>query len=203
MCFTLREKMRLNITALVLTASIIATALPIATSAAAERTHLSTTTAGDNQPSRPDRVLLQQIKSRMLDARAQFYADIGIDVIDGDVLLSGRVADPKDKRRASALVRSVPGVQTVTNEIHVGATTTMRQAIDDLNLERQVKTSLIRVFGKRMPRLSYRVTDGMVYVFGQANSEWEHNRALAVIKQVKGIKKVIDRLRIVPNGTAR
>lgn len=188
--------------ALVLTASMMVTA-PAAPSAAAERPRGSATVINDSMQQRPDRVLLQQIKTRMLDARARFYADIGIDVIGGDVLLSGRVADPKDKRRAAALVRSVPGVQTVINEIHVGKTATMRQAIDDLNLERQIKVSLTRVFGKRMPRMSYRVTDGMVYVFGQANSEWEHNRALAVVKQVKGVKKVIDRLRIVRKSPAR
>jgi len=79
----------------------------------------------------------------------------------------------------------------------------MRQAIDDLNLERRIKASLIRVFGNRIPRLSYRVTDGVVYVFGHAKSEWEHNRSLAVVKEVKGIKKVIDRLRIVRDGPAR
>lgn len=195
--------MRPILPALVLSASLIAAAMPIAPSAAADRPSGPAKTIDESLQQQPDRVLLQLIKTRMLDARARFYADISIDVIGGDVLLSGRVADPKDKRRASALVRSVPGIQTVINEIHVGKTATMRQAIDDLNTERQIKTSLVRVFGKRMPRLSYRVTDGMVYVFGHANSEWEHNRALAVIKQVKGIKKLIDRLRIVRNGSPR
>jgi len=195
--------MRPTLPAIVLTASLMLAAIPLATAAAAERPRGSATLINDSTQQRPDRVLSQQIKTRMLDARARFYADISVDVIGGDVLLSGRVVDPKDKRRASALVRSVPGVQAVINEIHVGKTATMRQAIDDLNLERQIKASLTRAFGNRIPRLSYRVTDGMVYVFGHAKSEWEHNRALAVIKQVKGIKKVIDRLRIVRNGSPR
>lgn len=193
--------MRPILAALVLTASLLPASMQTEASAA-ERPRGSATAVNDGTQQRPDRVLLQQIKTRMLDARAQFYADISIDVIGGDVLISGRVTDPKDKRRASALVRSVPGVQTVINEIHVGRSASMRQAIDDLNLERQIKASLIRVFGTRIPRLSYRVTDGVVYVFGHATSEWEHNRSLAVVKQVKGIKKVIDRLRIVRNGPA-
>ncbi len=189
--------------ALVLTASLMLTSMPAGTSAAAaEQPRGPATAVNDSTQPRPDRVLLQQIKTRMLDARARFYADINVDVIGGDVLLSGRVSDPKDKRRAAALVRSVPGIQTVINEIHVGKTATMRQAIDDLNLERRIKASLTSVFGNRVPRLSYRVTDGVVYVFGHAKSEWEHNRTLAVVKQVKGIEKVIDRLRIVRNGPA-
>ncbi len=188
--------MRRILPALVLAASLLAASGPAIAERPAQPNRESA------QP-RSDRVLLQQIKTRMLDARAGFFADISIDVIGGDVLLSGRVSDPKDKRRASALVRSVPGTQTVINEIHVGKAATMRQAIDDLNIERRVKTSLVGVFGTHMPRLSYRVTDGIVYVFGHATSEWEHNRALAVVKKVKGVKKVIDRLRIVPNGATR
>ena len=49
-------------------------------------------------------------------------------------------------------------------------------------------------------KLNWRVTNGIVYVFGQARTEWEHNRALAVAKQGPGIVQVVDHLRIVPNG---
>ena len=47
-----------------------------------------------------------------------------------------------------------------------------------------------------MPRVNWRATNGVVYVFGHARSEWEHNRALAVIKQMPGIDRVVDYLRI-------
>ena len=148
------------------------------------------------QPS--DSQLKRSIEGRMLDARAVFFADIDIDVIEGNVLLTGHVRDPKDKARAAALVRSVPGTHTVVNEINVGKPSTMQQAAADLGVDRRIKTALYKAFGKKkMPKLSWRSIDGTVYVFGRARSEWEHNRALAVIKKTADVKTVVDHLSIV------
>jgi osmotically-inducible protein OsmY len=137
---------------------------------------------------------------RMLDARAGFFADVELDIIGGDALLTGRVATVPDKARATALVRSVPGVQTVTNEIQVGALGDVKRITGDLLLERQIRKEMRGVFGARMPRLNWRATNGVVYVFGHAASEWEHNRALAIAKQTKGTARVVDHLRITVNG---
>lgn len=148
----------------------------------------------------PDNALKQAVVSRMLDARAGFFADIQLDVIGGDAMLTGRVVTLQDKARASALVRSVPGVQTVINEIHVGGTDDIKSIAGDLLLEREVRAAMQEAFGARMPKLNWRATKAILYVFGQATTEWEHNRALAVAKQVKGVAQVVDHLRIVPNG---
>ena len=172
--------------------------------AAAAQDKKSKDGAARTAPARPsDSDLKRQIESRMLDARAAFFADLRVDVIRGDVLLTGRVRDPKDKPRAAALVRSVPGTQTVVNEIHVGEPKPMRHAAQDLDIERRVKTSMIETFGRKMPPLSWRATDRIVYVFGRARSEWEHNRALAVVKRTDGVAGVVDHLRIVRNDAVR
>jgi len=42
---------------------------------------------------------------------------ITVEVIDGLVVLRGRVADPDDRRMAEAMVRLTPGVREVRNEL--------------------------------------------------------------------------------------
>ena len=147
-----------------------------------------------------DRALKQSVISRILDARAAFFADIQLDIIGGDALLTGRVASLQDKARASALVRSVPGIQTVINEIHVGATDDIKRIAGDLLIERNIRKAMHDVFGPQLPDLNWRVTNGVVYVFGRARSEWEHNKALTVIKQTQGIAQVVDHLKAASNG---
>jgi len=151
-------------------------------------------TGAGEQPS--DDVLKQSVIDRVVDARAAFFADIQLDIIDGDALLTGRVSTIQDKARATALVRSVPGVLTVINEISVGTVEDIRRISDDLLLERQIRKEMRAAFGAQMPRLNWHATAGVVYVFGHARTEWEHNRALAVIKQVAGVNRVVDYLRI-------
>jgi len=156
-------------------------------------------TTGQDQPS--DDVLKQSVIDRVIDARAAFFADIQLDIIDGDALLTGRVATVQDKARATALVRSVPGVLTVINEISVGRADDVRRIADDLLLDRHIRKEMRTVFGAQMPHLNWRATSGVVYVFGHAGTEWEHNRALAVIKQVPGVNRVVDYLRITGSNS--
>ncbi len=156
-------------------------------------------TTGQDQPS--DDVLKQSVIDRIIDARAAFFADIQLDIIDGDALLTGRVATVQDKARATALVRSVPGVLTVINEINVGTVDDIRHVSEDLLLERQIRKEMRSTFGAQMPRLNWRATSGVVYVFGHAGTEWEHNRALAIIKQVPGVNRVVDFLRITGSNS--
>ena len=156
-------------------------------------------TTGLDQPS--DDVLKQSVIDRVIDARAAFFADIQFDIIDGDALLTGRVATVQDKARATALVRSVPGVLTVINEISVGRADDIRSIADDLLLERQIRKEMRTTFGAQMPRLNWRATSGIVYVLGHAGTEWEHNRALAIIKQVPGVNRVVDFLRITGSNS--
>jgi osmotically-inducible protein OsmY len=167
---------------------IVAAALLAAYAAAAAQT------AAKGQPA--DENLKQSVMGRVFDAHAGFFADVQLDIIDGDALLTGRVATVQDKARATALVRSVPGVQTVINAIHVGALDNLKQISSDLLLQRRIRKEMRAAFGNRMPRASWRATDGVVYVFGHAATEWEHNRALAVIKQVSGVGRVVDYLRL-------
>lgn len=155
-------------------------------------------TAADQPPS--DRVLKQSVISRALDARAGYFADIRLDVIDGDALLTGRVATLQEKAKASALVRSVPGIQAVINEIYVGRTDDIKRITSDLRVERHIRKAMHDVFGAQMPKLNWRVTNGIAYVFGHAKSEWEHNRTLAVIKKTKGVAQVVDHLKITASG---
>lgn len=167
---------------------IVALALLIAHSSGAAQT-----TSGERPA---DESLKQSVMGRIFDARAGFFADVQLDIIDGDALLTGRVATVQDKARATALVRSVPGVQTVINAIHVGAVDNLKRMSGDLLLERRIRKEMRTAFGAQMPRLNWHTTDGVVYVFGHARTEWEHNRALAVVKQVPGVGRVVDYLRI-------
>jgi len=174
--------------------AILVAGLAFAGAATAAPTPGAAQTADSERPD--DESLKQSVIGRMLDARADFFADIHIDIIGGDALLTGRVATVPEKARATALVRSVPGVQTVTNEIHVGALDDVKRITSDLLLERQIRKEMRNVFGARMPRLNWRATNGVVYVFGHARTEWEHNRALAIVKQTEGIARIVDHLRI-------
>lgn len=153
--------------------------------------------AGQSARRIDDAQVKRSIAGRILDARASFFSDIEVDVVAGDILLTGRVGSPQDKLRAVALVRSVSGVRKVVNEIRVGKNGDIESMANDLDIEKRVGQALRAFFKKEMPRVAWRASDGVVHIFGRARSKWERKITLAVIRKTPGIKKIVDHLRIV------
>ena len=172
---------------------LAACAMPVAGSSA----HAATAS------SESDRRILAEIHSRILDARAGFFLDIEIDIVNGDVLLTGRVPDPQVKTRAAALVRSVRGVGTVINEIRTERPTSVTSKADQLETERRISVALYRTFRKTLPAITWRVVGDTAYIFGATPSQWVHGRVFATVRQVKGVANIVDHLRIAQDTGKR
>jgi osmotically-inducible protein OsmY len=140
--------------------------------------------------------ILAEINSRILDARAGYFIDIDIDIVKGDVLLTGHVREPREKMRAAALVRSVPGVGSVVNAIRAGRPTTLRGKSDQAETEKRISEALYRAFHKPLPGVAWRVVNGTAYVFGETSSQWVHGRVFTIIRRVEGVGRIVDHLRI-------
>lgn len=149
----------------------------------------TTKTGGDMQ-------ILAEINSRVLDARAGYFLRIEIDIVKGDVLLTGRVGNPREKTRAAALIRSVPGVDAVINEIRTGKPETLSRSMDQAETEKRISTALYRAFRKNLPMVVWRVAGGTAYIFGETSSQWVHGRVFTTVKRVKGVERIVDHLRI-------
>lgn len=149
----------------------------------------TTKTGGDMQ-------ILAEINSRVLDARAGYFLRIEIDIVKGDVLLTGRVGNPREKTRAAALIRSVPGVDAVVNEIRTGKPETLSRSMDQAETEKRISTALYRAFRKNLPMVVWRVAGGTAYIFGETSSQWVHGRVFTTVKRVKGVERIVDHLRI-------
>jgi osmotically-inducible protein OsmY len=149
----------------------------------------TTKTGGDMQ-------ILAESNSRVLDAQAGYFLGIEIDIVKGDVLLTGRVGDPQEKTRAAALIRSVPGVGAVVNEIRTGKPETLSRSVEQAETEKRISTALYRAFRKTLPTVVWRVAGGTAYIFGETSSQWVHGRVFTTVKRVKGVERIIDHLRI-------
>ncbi len=66
-----------------------------------------------------DTAITTKVKTDLLAAKGVHSADIHVDTFRGDVLLSGFVPSPDDKRRATEIASSVNGVKHVTDKIVV------------------------------------------------------------------------------------
>ena len=145
-----------------------------------------------------DTTINLKINAAFLDQKSGLYPDIVVDVYEGDVLLTGSVNAAEDKRRASALVSSIPGVRKVFNEIHVAAGNGIRETAADITIETKIKSALRRANGVHSLNMRWRAVNGTVYLFGRALSKLEQETAIATIESIGGVERLINVQKIAP-----
>jgi len=152
----------------------------------------------DFQTVKEDARIKLQISSDFLDDEAGLFKNVNIDVYESSVMLTGVVDTGADKLRAVEIVRSVNGVRTVLDEIQVTSDGNFQQAAEDVAIETTIKIRLLDEEDINSVNMRWRSVNGTVYLFGRALSEQEQRDSIDVIKDVKGVRRVINRQFIRP-----
>src|SRR5262245_36378892 len=146
--------------------------------------------------SRLDRLIQREILS--LPYYGVFDA-IGYTLNNGTVTLTGYVVRPLTKRDAESVVRDVPGVTNVINNIEV----LPLSPSDDRIRQRVLRTlsnqggSLFRYFLGANPSIRIIVNRGRVSLEGFADNQSDANRAYILTRTVPGTFGVTNNLRVL------
>lgn len=140
------------------------------------------------------------VNAAFLDQGNGLFRDTTVDVYEGDVLLTGSIKKPEDKRMASTLVAGIPNVLKVLNEIQIAEGNSIREAAADITLETKIKTALRLADGVHSVNMRWRSVSGTIYLFGRALSKNEQEIAIATIERIKGVERLINVQKIVASG---
>ncbi|KTD15979.1 osmotically inducible protein Y [Legionella lansingensis] len=159
---------------------------------------MNTTTGQTTQSS--DATLLSAVQSALGS-----YADkINVTVNNGVVYLSGQLDSDTDYEKVVTLAQSIQGV----GDINVDKLTVKdsQSPLNDTFLTAKIKGALIQadLMGKDLPSWSLGVEtkDGQVYLSGQVASAEEKQAILNVVKSVKGIGKINDKMEVAGANAA-
>jgi len=186
-----------------ISASLVAIGLWLALSGCAEPTvavDAGTTVAEvrDFQTIKDDARIKLEVAGDFLDDQSGLFKKVNIDVYESSVLLTGVVDSGADRLRAVEIVRSVDGVRTVLDEIQVTSDGNFQQAAEDVAIETTIKIRLLDEEDINSVNMRWRSVNGTIYLFGRALSEQEQQDAIEIIKDVKGVRRVINRQFVRP-----
>lgn len=120
-------------------------------------------------------------------------ADIHLIIQGGKVILSGVVDVYADKMVAGDIVRAVPGVESVENDLTV--------ATDGTVLDAEVKQSIENTLRQNhLPVVKVEVNQGAVFLQGQLHDLTVKHGIAAVTAEVNGVKSADDQGLQVPAG---
>lgn len=139
-----------------------------------------------------------EIKSKLLVRGG--YGGVDVEVVDGLVLLSGRVVAPEMRVRAADIAWSSARTQDVANEIQIEPPGGFRANASDTWISTKVRTSLVA--NTRVRRINFHIEtyDNVVYLLGIARSQAELERVTGIASRVRGVEEVVSYIRIREGG---
>jgi len=186
-------------------AVMVAVALAVFAGLAALSTGQETTAATSQDAAAS---LEQQVATTLVNKLGQDAATIRV-VVDnkGKVMLIGTAARRSTQELAKEVALFVPGVKKVQNKVEYvpaasggnvaeQAVETTGEETSDSALETSVKYQLNREVGKRAWKIEVEAVEGVVSLRGTVPDQARYDIALKTAASVKGVKQVIDLLRI-------
>ena len=148
-----------------------------------------------------DTTIRLNIEGLLLKEGGSLADQVGVEVSEGRVLLTGAVRTPDDRVKATMVSWRSAGVTEVINEIQV----TDKSSLGNLARDTWITTKLrARILAdSQLNDLNYTVetVNGVVYLIGIAATQQELDRIIGYARNISGVEKVVNYVR-VKGGTA-
>lgn len=136
-----------------------------------------------------DSAISSSVKTALVKDPVVKARKIDVDVYEGEVILTGVVANSNEAGRAVEIAAKVDGVRSVKNNLQIGSKT-IGQSIDDKLILSKIKTKLIAEPGIRSLNIDVDVNNGVVTLSGIVYYDFQKNKAIDIARTVAGVKKV-------------
>ena len=128
--------------------------------------------------------------NRLREAFPKNTGKISVTSFNRQMLLTGQVPDAAARTRAAEIVRGVPDVRTVFNELSISGVTSFTARTNDTTITGNVKARLLR--NEQVPGTKIKVVteSGVVYLMGLV-TKTEADIATGIARTSSGVTKVV------------
>ncbi len=131
------------------------------------------------------------INNNLLNHSGEFFRRVGVDVIEGRVLLSGAVSRQDHAIKAQELAFAAPGVREVINELTIDGDPGFRRYSEDLWITTQLRTRMIGDPDVASVNYNIETHRGVVHLIGLARSDEELARVAGIAASIPGVTQVV------------
>tara|TARA_B100001564_G_C20542571_1_gene625020 strand:- start:253 stop:834 length:582 start_codon:yes stop_codon:yes gene_type:complete len=139
-----------------------------------------------------DATIKVNIAAKFINSDDNLFVDVGTNVLEGRVLLTGIVDNQEIRIDAVRRVWEVDGVIEVINEIQIGNRATLKEYAQDVWITTQVRSVAAKAVGLRVISYNFETIQGKVYVAGITSRPKQLEDLLIAIKSIKGVKEIIN-----------
>ncbi|MBT4950989.1 MAG: BON domain-containing protein [Pelagibacteraceae bacterium] len=139
-----------------------------------------------------DATIKINIASKFINSDNNLFVDVGTNVLEGRVLLTGLVDNQEIRIDAVRRVWDVEGVNEVINEIQIGNRESIKEYAQDLWITTQVRGLAAKTIGLRSISYNFETIQGKVYIAGITSRADQLEELVKVAKTVKGVTEIIN-----------
>ncbi len=143
-----------------------------------------------------DTAITAEIWQKFLTRDEKLFLDIEIEVVEGEVLLAGRVPSVAEQLEAVRLSWQVDGVRSVINEIDIGSGKSFMDSAGDLVITTRIKAALMLDGDIYAINYSIETVNGTVHLMGIAQNERERDRVISHARETSYVKRVVSHIRL-------
>jgi osmotically-inducible protein OsmY len=118
------------------------------------------------------------------------YVRVSTTVVEGRVLLAGRVDKPETRLEATRVAWSVDGVKRVDNDIEVSDFSGWLDGPSDFIMRTKLATTLLADKSIKDVNYTTDVVHGVVYLVGVGQDQGEIDRVVAHAQKLNGVRRV-------------
>ena len=143
-----------------------------------------------------DQTIQIRINSRFVSANPDLFLRVKTEVVEGRVLLTGKVPKPEHRVEAARLTWQVGGVREVLNEIAVTDRSGVMDYFKDAWITTQLRTRMVTDANIVDINYSLETVNGVVYLMGIAQDQAELGRVRGHARNISGVRRVISHVRM-------
>ena len=144
-----------------------------------------------------DATIKINIAAKFINSDDNLFIDIGTNVLEGRVLLTGLVDNQEIRIDAVRRVWEIQGVEEVINEIQIGNRESIKEYAKDLWITTQVRGLAAKTIGLRSVSYNFETIRGKVYIAGITSRPNQLEELIEIAKTVKGVTEIINYVIVV------
>ncbi len=131
------------------------------------------------------------VNNNLLNASPELFRRVGVDVVEGRVLLSGAVSRQDQRIEATRLAWAAPGVREVLNELSLAGDPGVQRYSEDLWITTQLRSRMLADANVRSINYNIETHRGVVNLIGLARSPQELQRVTQIAASIPGVTSVV------------
>ena len=144
-----------------------------------------------------DIIMQKNLVARLTLSEKKYFLTIQVEILDGQIFLTGRVDKPIEKIKITKLAWETKGVRSVKNAITIKGQSNFKSTAKDILITSQLRTGLIFNKITKSGNYTLETINKKVYIFGIAMNSEEKKEVIAEAKKIYDVEDVIPTIYLV------